>query len=117
MSESINAEFEAYVNAELGDIAVVSEGRFISPKIQNYYKVWQHREAQLADANQAARWESDLASQALADLEPYRKDAERYQWLRGRIPGSAYRVAGIIYSEGGEGVDAAVDAAIAEEKA
>jgi hypothetical protein len=28
-----------------------------------------------------ARWESDLASQALADLEPYRKDAERYQWI------------------------------------
>lgn len=47
MSESINAEFEAYVNAELGDIAVVSEGRYISPKIQNYHKVWQHREAQL----------------------------------------------------------------------
>lgn len=49
MSESINSEFEAYVKAELGDIAVVSEGRYISPKIQNYYKVWQHREAQLAD--------------------------------------------------------------------
>lgn len=41
--------------------------------------------AQLADAKQAARWESDLASQALADLAPYRKDAERYQWLRDRL--------------------------------
>lgn len=48
MTESINAEFEAYVKTELGDIAVVSEGRYISPKIQNYFKVWQHKEAQLA---------------------------------------------------------------------
>ena len=39
------------------------------------------KNAQLEAAKQAARWESDLASQALADLEPYRKDAERYQWL------------------------------------
>ena len=39
-------------------------------------------EAQLSDAEQAARWESDLAGQALSDLEPYRKDAERYQRSR-----------------------------------
>lgn len=57
MREPINAEFEAYVKSELGDIAVVSEGRYISPKIQNYYKVWQHLQAQLADAQKdAARW-------------------------------------------------------------
>lgn len=40
------------------------------------------------------------------------RDAERYQWLRGRLPGSAYRIAGVIYSEGGSGVDAAIDAAM-----
>lgn len=35
------------------------------------------------------------------------------QWLRGRLPGGAYRIAGVIYSEGGAGVDAAIDAAMA----
>jgi len=49
MSESINAEFEAYVKAELGDIAVVSEGRFISPKIQNYYKIWNNQQTKITE--------------------------------------------------------------------
>lgn len=44
--------------------------------------------------------------------EAVRKDAARYQWLRNRLPGSDYRVAGIVYSEGGEGVDEAIDAAM-----
>lgn len=52
---------------------------------------------------------------ALAELEACRKDAERYRWLRGRLPGSAYRIAGVIYSEGGQGVDVAIDAAMAQE--
>ena len=39
------------------------------------------------------------------------EDAARYRWLRNRLPGSAYRIAGVIYSEGGAGVDAAIDAA------
>ena len=65
---TINKEFEDYVAKELGDIAVVSEGRYISPKIQNYYKVWQHQEARIAaltkDAerlkcfNQIWRWKA-----------------------------------------------------------
>ena len=42
-------------------------------------------------------------------------DAERYRWLRARIPGGTYRVMGVIYSEGGPGVDAAIDAAMAGE--
>ena len=42
----------------------------------------------------------------------WRKDAVRYRWLRSRLPGSAYRIAGVIYSEGGTGVDAAIDAAM-----
>jgi hypothetical protein len=62
MSESINAEFEAYVKAELGDIAVVSEGRFISPKIQNYYKIWNNQQTKI----------TELESQ----VEALRKDAE-----------------------------------------
>ena len=45
------------------------------------------------------------------ELESCKQDAERYRWLRNRIPGSAYRIAGIIYSEGGAGVDAGIDAA------
>jgi len=59
MSESINAEFEAYVKAELGDIAVVSEGRFINPKIQNYFKIWQHQAAKIeALEKDAKRWQA-----------------------------------------------------------
>jgi len=49
---------------------------------------------------------------AHAERERLRKDAERYRWLRSRIPGSTYRIMGVIYSEGGAGVDAAVDAAM-----
>jgi hypothetical protein len=48
----------------------------------------------------------------VAALRAALDDAERYQWLRRRTPGSAYRVMGIIYSEGGASVDAAIDAAI-----
>jgi hypothetical protein len=51
-----------------------------------------------------------------AEIEAMRKDAERYAWLRSRMPGAAYRVEGIIYSQGGSGVDAGIDAAIAKEK-
>lgn len=51
------------------------------------------------------------------EADAVRKDAERYRWLRGRLPGSAYRIAGVIYSEGGDGVDAAVDAAMATKEA
>lgn len=43
----------------------------------------------------------------------YKKDAERYRWLRNRMPGQAYRVAGIIYGEISE-VDKQIDAAIAK---
>ena len=48
----------------------------------------------------------------LDELEACRKDAARYRWLRGRLPGAAYRVAGVIYSEGGQGVDQSIDAAM-----
>ena len=51
-----------------------------------------------------------------AEIESMRKDSERYKWLRSRMPGAAYRVEGIIYSQGGSGVDAGIDAAIAKEK-
>jgi len=61
--------------------------------------------------------EMEKADQLRAEVEALRKDADRYQWLRGRIPGSAYRIAGVIYSEGGDGVDAAIDAAMAAKEA
>jgi hypothetical protein len=35
-------DFEEFVKAELGDIAVSDNGRYISPKIQNYWKIWEH---------------------------------------------------------------------------
>ena len=34
--------FEAFVKSELGDIAVKDNGRYISPKICNYKRVWDH---------------------------------------------------------------------------
>lgn len=46
-----------------------------------------------------------------AEREALRADAERLEWLRARIPGGTYRIMGVIYSEGGAGVDAAIDAA------
>ena len=54
-----------------------------------------------------------VAAEPEQDPDPFddRKDAERYRWLRSRLPGAAYRIAGVIYSEGGAGVDAAIDAA------
>jgi hypothetical protein len=83
MSESLNAEFESYVKAELGDIAVVSEGRFISPKIQNYFKIWSFLEAiifklQLENESlkQVARFETDVAAQAIADFEAMKIEVE-----------------------------------------
>jgi hypothetical protein len=48
-------------------------------------------------------------------LEAVLKDAGRYRWLRSRLPGSAYRVAGLIYSEGGQAIDTAIDAAMSKE--
>ena len=48
------------------------------------------------------------------EAEALRKDAERYRWLRGRLPGGTYRIEGVIYSDGGSGVDAAIDAAMSD---
>lgn len=47
-----------------------------------------------------------------AEVEALRKDAERYRWLRSRLPGQPYRVAAIVYSEGPDSVDASIDAAM-----
>lgn len=41
-TEQNQADFEMFVKNELGDIAVKDAGRYISPKIQNCWKVWQH---------------------------------------------------------------------------
>lgn len=35
--------FEEYVKEELGDIAVWDNGKYISPKIQTYFKIWNAR--------------------------------------------------------------------------
>lgn len=45
-ADSENAKFEAFVKAELGDIAVMDNGRYVSPKINNYRKVWDAARAQ-----------------------------------------------------------------------
>lgn len=60
--------------------------------------------------------DSRVIGSLLERLEEAEKDAARYRWLRSRVPGSAYRIAGVIYSEGSSGVDAAIDAAIASQE-
>ena len=52
----------------------------------------------------------------LVELDDARLDAKRYQWLRSRVPGSDYRIMGVVYSEGGSGVDAAIDAVMAQQE-
>jgi hypothetical protein len=39
--EQSRSAFEQFVKDEMGDIAVMDAGRYISPKIQNYWRVWQ----------------------------------------------------------------------------
>ena len=64
--------------------------------------------------------EDGMAQTALAAVNScvrmLRADAERYRWLRSRIPGATYRIMGVIYSEGGDGVDYAIDAAMMSHK-
>ena len=69
-----------------------------------------------AEARTSLASEREANAILTAELEALRKDAERYRWLRSRIPGSTYRIMGVIYSEGGAGVDAAIDAAMAAQK-
>jgi hypothetical protein len=47
MSNSHCKPFEDLVANELGDVAVWDDGRYISPKIQRYFLIW---EAAQADA-------------------------------------------------------------------
>lgn len=47
-----------------------------------------------------------------AQLAERGRDVERYRWLRARKPGGKYRIAGLIYSDGDEHFDAAIDAAM-----
>jgi len=48
----------------------------------------------------------------IAERAELKRDAERYRWLRRREPGGAYRITGIIYSNGESAVDTVIDAAM-----
>lgn len=61
MEDTIDPTFEFFVSTELGDIAVVSNGKYVSPKIQSYYKVW-------------------LASKELAEAQAPVKDTPPSNW-------------------------------------
>lgn len=65
MSDKQREAFESFVKTELGDVPVMDQGKYISPKIQKYWLVWQA--AQLfemtrrgteawADVSDAAAW-------------------------------------------------------------
>ena len=56
----------------------------------------------------AARTASETAADEMA------QNAARYLWLRDRVPGSAYRAMGVIYSEAFAGIDVAIDAAMSD---
>lgn len=47
------------------------------------------------------------------ELAECKHDAERYRWLKPRVSGRDYRNMGVIYGDGGEGIDEAIDAALA----
>lgn len=50
-----SADFEAFVRRELGDIAVMDDGRYISPKIQKYWLTWcaaTERAARIAESDE-----------------------------------------------------------------
>ena len=57
---------------------------------------------------------SDEIARLRAQLAERGRDVERYRWLRARKPGGKYRIAGLIYSDGDEHFDAAIDAAMAK---
>jgi hypothetical protein len=43
------------------------------------------------------------------------RDAARWRWMRQKIPGHVYRKCGVFYSEGRNGIDEAIDAAMKAE--
>ena len=58
MTDKTREAFEDFISSELGDVAVVDEGRYISPKIQNYWLTWQAATARaLAEAVKACEAE------------------------------------------------------------
>lgn len=66
-----------------------------------------------ANADNAAELTEERDS-LRAQLAARDRDVERYRWLRARKPGGKYRIAGLIYSDGDEHFDAAIDAAMAK---
>jgi len=128
------AEFGKFAAAQAGDIACIGKSLAGSVELLLFGQL---AAQQPAEAEGVKRWALDVdclypseeggwceygdhlaaLSAVTAERDRMRKDAERYRWLRGRLPGSAYRIAGVIYSEGGDGVDAAIDAAMAAKEA
>lgn len=52
MIDPNRAAFEAFVRRELGDVPVTDNGRYISMKINNYWRTWNEAQQQ-----SASRWE------------------------------------------------------------
>ena len=51
MNDQQNREaFADFVKTNLGDIAVMDNGRYISPKINNYWHIWEARSGLVAEA-------------------------------------------------------------------
>ena len=69
----MNIEFEDFVKKEMGDIAVFDDGRYISPKIQAYFKIWE------ASQNSVNRKSLDNVKFAYGAFESlYLKASEEY---------------------------------------
>lgn len=127
LNAAVGHEREGY------EAAIASAGRIdeLAAQVEELHKKLQEQAALVeksfaamnenADRGEKAEAERDAAVNAghiavemcgklISERDALKADAERYQWLRARLPGSAYRIAGVIYSDGGEGVDAAIDA-------
>lgn len=64
--------FEEFVRQELGDVAVMDEGRYISAKIQKYWLTWQAGRASIA---------SELDTPALSEVMPPEVEGRLSLWL------------------------------------
>lgn len=78
MENTIDPVFELFVLNELGDVAVVSNGKYVSPKIQNYYKVWCASKETCVTVSDARDTPSSSWSLS-GDVDPH---AGRYDCLR-----------------------------------
>lgn len=66
-TETQRADFEAFVIKNLGDVPVMDDGRYISPKIHNYWLTWQAAQASQAAEIEALKTDIDTYVRAASE--------------------------------------------------